>query len=47
MIHEVLPHVVDKTCPDESKDGAGKLLRQLVVLSELYVIYLSCMYLCG
>ena len=47
MTHEVLPHVVDEACPDGSKDGAGRLLWQLALLSELYVIHLSCMYSCG
>ena len=39
MTHEVLPHAVDKACPDGSRDGAGRLLWQLAVLPELYVMH--------
>ena len=47
MTHEVLPHVVDEACPDGSRDGVERLLWQLVVLPELYVMHYSCMYSCG
>ena len=39
MTHEVLSHVVDEACPDGSRDGAERLLWQLVVFPELYVMH--------
>ena len=45
MTHEVLPRVEDVASPDASRDGMERLMWRLVVLPELYVMHLLCIYI--